>query len=201
LQGLGGIFTTSHVRSDQVAADHPLLVDVQGKLIGAETLKVISRTTKGLAWVNGPHIAEPLVCIGSCAIVLQVDSLQKVVPAELRSAAELKATGFAPWFWSVSLPRGTAPGNTMRFNSRFDKGWLAIDGLELQSHFRVDSAFNGWQLKPSTRGKAIMIVHLPSLLQFLLQCLVIGWTGWLALRLWKAHSANRQLSRSNHTRG
>jgi hypothetical protein len=69
-----------------------------------------------------------------------------------------------PWLYRV---RGIAPGTTLvRFNERYDPGWLAIGAGHLLTHVRVALCANGW-LASEPASTDVILVQTTALLQLI----------------------------------
>ena len=69
-----------------------------------------------------------------------------------------------PWLYRV---RGVVAGTSLvRFNERYDPGWLAIGAGHLLTHVRVALCANGW-LATERPSNAVILVQITALLQLI----------------------------------
>ena len=98
-------------------------------------------------------------------------------PPEVRSAAlgtpvSLAFEELTPWPYRV---RGMVPGTSLvRFNERYDPGWLAIGAGRLLTHVRVALCANGW-LATQRVSNDVILVQITALLQLIAELVGAAW--------------------------
>jgi hypothetical protein len=161
-QGLGGALTQS-------SAVHPikpstwLLAYVRGRLLD-DRGGTLAGTTGGYRWIAIAPGTNAIVCSGLCVLAALSSGAPPTVESPPAAAAALGFEELAPWLYRV---RGTVPGSSLvRFNERYDRGWLAIGGGQLLTHVRVALYANGW-LATQRPSDGIILVQITALLQLI----------------------------------
>lgn len=156
-QGIGGALTQSAV-PQTVESNAWLLAYVRGELRAGGRALVRSHGTFG--WYAIPSDVTSVTCAGLCELVAQTSQLPKV---PLRGpAVQTRSFDFRrllPWLYTVDVAASPAP--VLRFNERYDAGWLAFAGGRALRHVRIDHSVNGWFLDvPARRVILVQIVAL-----------------------------------------
>jgi hypothetical protein len=69
----------------------------------------------------------------------------------------------------------------VRYNVAYDPGWLAFAGRERLPHVRIDTAVNGWVIARHSTMQHVVILHWPSLLQFVAEACIVASLALYAL--------------------
>lgn len=181
-EGLGGAITTSPAAAVPVRGGLDALVNVEGTLLGLETTgtRTLAHDTHGFRWIGVPAGVFALRCRGTCLAAAQAK-----LPAALPLSgppATVDAAAFAqwlPWLLDAELP----PRNDalVRYNVAYDPGWLAFAGRERLPHVRIDTAVNGWVIARHSTMQHVVILHWPSLLQFVAEACIVASLALYAL--------------------
>ncbi|HVR46364.1 MAG TPA: hypothetical protein VMT95_06975 [Candidatus Binatia bacterium] len=173
-QGLGGVYTRSHVPF-HIDAGPWLLAYVSGRLNDSNG-RTIFASRGEFAWLPISPGGESVVCDGLCELVALSRSLPALAPKA--SSDAISATPFRaifPWLYVVNDAPAAA---LLRLNESYDAAWAAVRSWRALPHVRVDMAANGWIV--GTRSPApIIIVQLTSLIQMLAELCGIVCIVWL----------------------
>jgi hypothetical protein len=171
-QGLGGAVTTNKNASLPVIAGMPMLVNVRGELVDGG--RVLTRSTRGYAWIHIPSGVATVRCRGRCVVAGQArfDSIPPLNPVP-RSYRPAEFTVLMPWLVRVAIPPQTPP--LLRYNTAYDPNWIAISQRHGNAHLRIDATVNGWLLQPSDAAYSVFLVQRVAALQFLCEIAGVLW--------------------------
>jgi hypothetical protein len=174
-QGMGGTLTQSHLPYP-IDPGARVLVYVHGILTDS-TGRILTVRRGGFHWLTMPFDAKAVQCVGLCVLVAQTRVLPDL-PARagptLSWACDFRK--LAPWLYVVRS--GARPARLLRFNERYDSGWIAIDAWHVLPHLRVDMAANGW-LYADQSSRTIVLLQATSLLQLIGEIVGILCVVWL----------------------
>lgn len=174
-QGVGGVLTQSRVPFPIERG--ALLAYVRGQLFDERGGVLASIDQGAFRWIVIPPAVTAVRCAGLCELVAQTPVLPRM---ELASAASpaiaLSFRKLLPWLYVVG--DAIAPASLLRFNERFDPGWLAIDHSRILPHVRVDMAINGWMFREAATGP-IVLLQVTSFLQMIAELCGIACVLWL----------------------
>jgi hypothetical protein len=162
-QGLGGAVTQS-TAAHPVKPSSWLLAYVRGRLSGTDG-RTLASDAGTYRWIAIPSGTTGVVCSGLCALAAESSAPPPSAgtPAAGRPVP-LAFEELTPWLYRV---RGIAPGTSLvRFNERYDPGWLAIGAGHLLTHLRVALYANGW-LASEEPVNAAILVQITALLQLI----------------------------------
>ncbi len=181
-QGIGGVFTVS-TRLYRLRPDRATLIFVRGTLFDAGNNAVLDRANGRFRWIA--RSPESVRCAGICELVAQAQRVP-LVPLNARPSpvAPLEFRSVTPWFYFVEPPNSRQ--GLLRFNARYDRGWIAVAGGRILPHLRIDLATNGWQLADAPQSSGIVLIHATSVAQLLAE--LVG----IALALWLLKAAARE---------
>jgi hypothetical protein len=103
------------------------------------------------------------------------------VPLRTKPVAQIAATFDAPAPWLIRVR--DAGGKLLRFNARYDGGWLALAGMRVLPHVRVSLDANGWFL-PRGRND-VTLLQVTALLQLLAELAGVICTAFLLKALFR----------------
>lgn len=159
-QGIGGALTQSALPLP-VEPNAWLLAYVRGALRAPDG-RTLARSGGGFDWYPVPADVASVECAGLCELVAQ--SAQRPRFPFRGPEARTRAFDFRrilPWLYAVNVTAGPSP--ILRFNERFDRGWLAIAGGRVLRHARIDLSLNGWFL--DGRAQPVLLVQVVALAQ------------------------------------
>ena len=189
-QPFGGAVTTSRTATLAIPNGPRALVAVRGRLLDEDD-RVLSRSTHGYRWIDLPSAGTTVRCDGLCVVALTAPG-KLAGPAEAPRVAPV-GVPFAPrtpWLLSALIPPG--PPAVLRYLVRFDDGWRASADGDPLTHLRVDGYANGWLLPARARTQSLVIVHLPSAAQTVLECIGALWAVCVyAVMLWQTPARRR----------
>lgn len=177
-QALGGALTQSDAPL-QVDPNAWLLAYVRGSLSGSN-LQTLARSSGAFEWLHVPADVTWVRCTGLCELVVESTAMPPLPGARASSAQPLQFHAIAPWLYVVDRRADLAANALLRFNERYDPGWLALESRRVLKHVRVDTSVNGWFLE-GTSGR-VVLVQITSLLQLIAE--IVG--GCCVLYLLKA---------------
>jgi hypothetical protein len=141
-QGLGGALTQSS-EPLPIESNVWLLTYVHGALIGSGG-ELLARNAGGFAWVRVPEGVSSVHCVGLCELVAQTRSVPTLpVDRAPTDSRPLRFRAIAAWLY-IADSDAQASGELLRFNERYDPGWIAFEAGRILRHVRVDTAVNGW---------------------------------------------------------
>jgi hypothetical protein len=160
-QALGGALTQSAVPLG-VEPNAWLLAYVRGSLFGSNGQR-LARSRGAFLWLHAPAGVASVRCAGLCELVAESAAPPPVADASPSTTQPLQFHALAPWLYVVYRPAGVEAGTLLRFNERYDPGWIAFASRRALRHVRVDAAVNGWFLDgPSDR---VVLVQVTAMLQ------------------------------------
>jgi len=180
-QGIGGALTLSS-QPMQVESGSWLLAYLRGRLDGPDG-RTLAQRNGGFVWV-APSGAASVTCTGLCELVAQSRRLPAPTPPSLQAARALEFRRFAPWLYVVEREAGSSGGALLRFNERYDAGWLAFSAGRTLPHLRIDAALNGWIL--GTPGAPVVLVQVTSVAQLIAEIIGAVCVLWLLKALAQA---------------
>jgi hypothetical protein len=184
-QGLGGAVTVS-TRSLAVASGRDALVYARGALLSVNGRR-LARDTAGYRWIRIPENTPRVRCQGLCIVVAEVAAVPKVPlnppPRKWRRATFLQIT---PWLAIAIVPPG--PVAVLRYNVRYNAGWVAVQRMRRLPHFRLDTTVNGWLLEPRPIAERTVLIDITAAIQTIMEILGLAWclallTHWFIFRL------------------
>lgn len=162
-QAIGGALTQSAVPQN-VEPNSWLLAYVRGALRAADGSTIATRAD-GFGWFWMPRGVTSVQCAGVCELVAQTPQLPRLAPPAPPAPEVLpRPMAFrriSPWLYVVGAPARPAP--VLRFNERYDPGWLAFGGGRALRHVRIDLSVNGWLLEAVPR--TVILVQTIALVQ------------------------------------
>jgi hypothetical protein len=172
-QGFGGAYTLQSRATLDVLPNLALYASVDGRLED-DRGRLVTRSTHGYAWIDPPHDARAVRCVGTCVVGGQG------IPAGNAGApshADPRGVAFvaiAPWLAYARLP-ATGSDAVLQYNVRYAPTWRALAfGHGWLPHVRLDALTNGWRVAPREGGTLVLFVETVSLLQLLAQILGIA---------------------------
>lgn len=185
-QGLGGAVTTDSASLLRVLPGLPVLADVNGALIAGD--RIVSRTTRGYAWVRLAPRETVLRCTGRCVVVGQAD-LEAIPPlnAPSRSYRSADFTVLTPWLIRVTIPADNPP--VLRYNTAYDENWIAITPGRRNVHLRLDVSVNGWILEKGSASASVYLLEWVAALQALCEIVALLWIVVTTVRYLKSDTA------------
>jgi len=169
-QGLGGVATASS-QPLPLGDGRWLLVGMSSGTLSDDRGDVVMRGS-GFRWVRVADGTRSVACAGLCEVVGSADR-RPPFPMEPAAAASTALTFARPFDWLVvaSVP-SSRPGDVVRFNEAFDRGWIAWSSGLLQ-HERLDTAANGWVLRTGAPS-SVIVLHVVAAAQFVLEILCLA---------------------------
>lgn len=175
-QGIGGALTQSAL-PQPVESNAWLLAFVRGSLRAANG-RVLATGDGAFAWIWIPRGVFSVACAGLCELVATTPQLPHL-PA---STAPAQGRAFAfrrilPWLYVVDATGVAAAGSqqrapaVLRFNERYDPGWLAFASGGVLRHVRVNLAVNGWFL--GTLPQTVVLVQATAVVQAIAEFVAI----------------------------
>jgi hypothetical protein len=183
-QPFGGRFTLSTEPLELPRADEALVAALRGALLDAEGRTLT--TSRVLVWepLRG---ARALRCRGECVVAALADGQPKF-PAEasMRRGSPVVYSRALSWLVTATVPpHGVA---LLNWNERYDARWTLYGTRGL--HVRTDGVVNGWILPPDSAPRRVVLVHLASALQALLEfCAYCAIAIAVTARLWRKRRA------------
>jgi hypothetical protein len=173
-QGIGGVVTQSRVPfSIEPGA---LLAYLRGDLLNQRGAIVASIPRGAFRWIPIPPAVTSLRCEGLCELVAQTPNVPRMkLEGDASPAEPLSFRKAAPWLYVIG--DAIRPPALLRFNQRFDPGWIAIDRGGVLSHVRLDMAVNGWLFHDA--AGPIVLVQVTSFLQLIAEVCGIFCVLWL----------------------
>ena len=162
-QGLGGALTQS-TAPHAVKPSSWLLAYIRGRLSGTDG-RTLANEAGAYRWISIPSGTHAVVCSGLCVLAAE----SSMPPPSIGSPTAARPVPLAfeeltPWLYRV---RGVAPGTSLvRFNERYDPGWLAIRAGHLLTHVRVALCANGW-IATEHPSDAVILLQITALLQLI----------------------------------
>lgn len=151
------------------------LVMVRGALID-DRHRIIYRGKSRYDWVRLDARTKEVYCRGACAVVGTSDLPSTRQPPYQREYRAADAVFPLPWLGVVSSRDSQLPA--LRLNSSYNPGWVALYGLHLLPHERVDGVANLWETPKDAPGR-IFLVHIPSALQCIAEFVALGALIWI----------------------
>lgn len=174
-QGIGGVVTQSGVPFP--IEPGALLAYVRGRLLDQRGATIASIGRGAFRWIPIPAGVTSLRCAGLCELVAQTQTVPRMEMEGIASpAVALSFSKLAPWLYVVG--DAIAPAALLRFNARFDRGWIALDRSGIVPHVRVDMAVNGWIFHDAATGP-IVLLQVTSFLQMIAELCGIVFVLWL----------------------
>jgi len=173
-QAFGGALTVSRL-PQRVVARWWLLAYLRGTLrdLGGASL---GHAAGSWLWLRVPDGVSAVRCDGLCELAAQTAYLPQIPPPPATQLARpLHFSRVTPWFYVVQTSGGA--GSVLRFNERYDRAWIALEGARPLRHLRIDAAVNGWLLAPSTR--TVVLLQVTALLQSIAEVAGICCVLWL----------------------
>lgn len=170
-QPFGGVATSSPAAVLRVRRPVSLLVLADGYL-RTNAGAVLAAHTRGYRWT--PLLSASgagLYCAGFCVVAAAASA----IPPRARVTRTPQYTAVAfnamfPWLATATL-QPAANEQTLRYNTRYNRGWLAFaDGKRL-AHVELDSVVNAWLLPPDSRPRSLVLVEGVAALQTLFELL------------------------------
>lgn len=177
-QAFGGVMTQSR-EPFAVTPNGWLLAYVRGALRDGRG-RALLRAPGTFGWIWLSATTDRITCEGVCEAVGETRAFPAV--RLQRAAAVDSAVAFdalAPWLIHV---RGLN-GGLLRFNARYDRGWLAFSGTRLLTHVRVSLDANAWFL-PTGRSDVVLL-QLTALLQYIAELAGLVYTAFLLKALFR----------------
>ncbi|MBV9271357.1 MAG: hypothetical protein JO165_09690 [Candidatus Eremiobacteraeota bacterium] len=171
-QGLGGAITTNSDDRLEVRPGLPALVYVRGILTSAGG--PISGSTVAYKWVTIPHSVRNVQCEGTCVVAAQADFLPPV-PLNPTSNPWVRVSFTALTPFIVSAHVRSQRGHCLRYNVRYDDGWVALARSRPLPHIRIDAAVNGWLFDQNANDLPVLVIHVPSVLQAIGEVVGVLW--------------------------
>ena len=166
-QPLGGALTQSALPFP-VEPNSWLVAYVRGALFASDGTP-LAHTAGSFVWAHVPTNVALVRCLGLCELVAQTVA-RPVIPARQARThvAALHFRRLAPWLYVVGGQSDSAA--LLRFNERYDSGWLALNAGRVLRHVRVAACVNGWFLEAAS-GR-IVLVQIVAVLQLIAE--VVG---------------------------
>ncbi|HEX3671798.1 MAG TPA: hypothetical protein VHT92_08875 [Candidatus Cybelea sp.] len=175
-QGIGGALTQS-VSPLPVESNAWLLAFVRGSLRAPDG-RVLASNDGAFAWLWIPRGVFSVECAGLCELVAQTAQLPHVPP----STAPAQGRAFAfrrilSWLYVVDATGDDGAHSQrltpaiLRFNERYDPGWLAFASGRVLRHVRVDLSVNGWFL--GTLPQTVVLVQATAVVQAIAEFVAI----------------------------
>jgi hypothetical protein len=177
-QGLGGVVTQSRVPL-RVAPNAWLLAYVRGTLRDAQE-RTLAGAAGSFTWIWLAASDDRVSCEGLCEAVGETRTFP-AVPLRTKPVAQIVTTFDAPAPWLIRVR--DAGGKLLRFNARYDGGWLALAGMRVLPHVRVSLDANGWFL-PRGRND-VTLLQVTALLQLLAELAGVICTAFLLKALFR----------------
>ncbi|HYL27646.1 MAG TPA: hypothetical protein VEW74_07410, partial [Candidatus Nitrosotalea sp.] len=174
-QGIGGALTLSS-QPMQVQPGSWLLAYLRGRLDASDG-KTLAQRAGGFVWIALPADVASVICTGLCELVAQSHRLPAPTPPSLGETRALEFRRFAPWLYVVEREAGSSGGALLRFNERYDAGWLAFSAGRALPHLRIDAALNGWIL--GTPGAPVVLLQVTSVAQLIAEIIGAVCVLWL----------------------
>ena len=195
-QGLGGALTTSPSALLPVDGDTRALVFVRGALLSSDGTR-LAASTPGYSWIDLPASTTAVRCAGECVVAAEGTippgpDAQTVGPSPWE---RIVSTTIEPWLSTVTIPPAAQP-KMLRYNVRFDSGWIALDGSQRLPHFRVDTTVNGWIVPARPQSRRVVVLEPAALVQTLLALVGVVWSLGVILR----SALDRYAERSRYRR-
>jgi hypothetical protein len=177
-QGLGGVLTQSRFPL-HVVPNAWLLAYVRGSLHDGRG-RALVRSTGTFGWVWLPATTDRVTCYGICEVVGEMHAFP-AAQFGLAPTVESPVAFDMPVPWLIRVRR--ASGTLLRFNARYDSGWLAIEGLQVLPHVRSSLAANGWFVR---RGFAdVILLQMTALVQLFAELAGVACTVFLLKALFR----------------
>jgi len=177
-QAFGGAVTTSARALLPITGGTAVLAYVKGRLLD-QSARAIARSPGRYSWIFLPETVRALKCEGRCVVALK--GRPPPLPANplpQRSQA-LPLHVPAPWLlWVHPL---TDNASAIRFNTAYDPHWIALRGIDVLPHFRMDAVVNAW-IVPPHNDRDVALIEWVAALQSLFEVVGVAWVCWLLAR-------------------
>ena len=181
-QGIGGALTLSPAPMPVEPASW-LLAYLRGRLIGPDG-RSLARRNAGFVWIRVPPGVASVACDGLCELVAQTLRRPPTAAPLQTTTRALEFHQLAPWLYVVEREAASSGDALLRFNERYDAGWIAVSAGRALPHLRIDSAVNGWMLGAS--AGSIVLVQVTSVAQLMAEIVGAGCVLWLLKALYRA---------------
>jgi len=104
-------------------------------------------------------------CAGLCELVAESAVTPPLPSATAPRAEPLQFHAIAPWLYVIDRRVDLAANALLRFNERYDPGWLAFASRRRLTHVRVDACVNGWFLDGSS--DRVVLIQITAVLQLI----------------------------------
>ena len=166
----GGVVTTSS-KPLRVPPEGALLALTRGRLYD-DAGRAVTRPGRELEWWPYTPGTRFVRCSGTCVVALAGRVPPGLAGHYLSPAvAAVAVNQLRPWFLFATVPPNS-PG-TLRFNVRYDRYWLALQGTHVLPHVRLDTALNAWLLDPVPTERTVFLVEAVALVQALAESAAI----------------------------
>jgi hypothetical protein len=177
-QALGGALTQSAVPL-RVEPGGWLLAYVRGSLWGSNARR-LARSSGAFLWLRVAADVTWLRCSGLCEVVVESPALPPPSAVPSARTRPLQFRAIAPWLYVIDRRDALTVNALLRFNERYDPGWLGFASYRALRHVRVDASMNGWYLDGSS--DSVVIVQITAVIQLIAE--IVG--GCCVLYLLKA---------------
>lgn len=189
-QAYGGVYTESH-QGLPLSGDRWLLVNVTGRLTTEAGEVVAAAASSGYSWRHVPARASMIYCQASCAIATSAAKRPKV-PLEATASPYVPLPFRRVFSWLLLAHRSLRSNEVIRLNEHYDCGWVAFAGRASLSHVRIDGVVNGFRSVTALPAASLTIIHVPSLVEVVLEVGALIYL--LALVLHRVISRSRAVS-------
>lgn len=164
-QGLGGTITQS-TRAHSVQPGSWLLAYVRGRLTVNDG-RILANGNGKYSWIFVPSNVSAVTCLGLCALAAESPVSPGPARGQTSRVDPAPFQKLTPWLYRVA--RSGSDAGFVRFNERYDPGWLAIGAWHLLPHMRATLYANGWFATDRPAGDVIL-VQATALAQFMFEC-------------------------------
>ncbi len=173
-QAFGGALTQSRLPAG-VRPGSWLLAYVRGSLVATDG-RSLANAPGAFAWVRVPLNVTSVECVGLCELVAVTRARPPRMPAAApASVRSLDFRALAPWLYVVD-GKGTATSDgLLRFDERYDRGWIAVADFRVLPHVRVGMSVNGWFIGTPDRVVLVQVTAAAQLLAEIAGALCVLW--------------------------
>lgn len=172
-QAFGGAYTVQSRVALDVLPNLALYAAVDGRLED-DRGRLVTRSTRGYAWIDPPHDVRAIRCVGTCVVAGQGIPAGNAGGPSGADPQRVTFVAVAPWLLYARLPE-TQSAALLQYNMRYAPTWNAfVLGRGRLPHVRLDALTNGWRIEPRDGGSLVIVIETVSLLQVLAQILGIA---------------------------
>jgi hypothetical protein len=162
-QALGGALTQSALPL-RVEPKWWLLAYIRGSLWGSNE-RTLASSNGTFRWLHVPAAVTSVRCSGLCELVVESPAAPPPSVAPPARTQPLQFRAIAPWLYVIDRRDALTVDALLRFNERYDPGWLGFASHHALRHVRVDASMNGWFLEGSS--DSVVLVQITAVIQLI----------------------------------